>query len=75
MTLHLVHLLLFVHTELSWAHVDQQQEATPWRYVSEWGKRRAEMLNDLHNRQDLKEIVFSKIFVRMVRMQLGNPQF
>lgn len=63
----LVDLLLFVDRELSRAHVDQQKEtatrlklARATTHSREW---------HLHNRENLEEVVFGEVLVRVVGVQ------
>jgi hypothetical protein len=62
----LVDLLLLVDGDLSWAHVDQQEETTATPVLAQPDH----LLGDnLHNRKDLEEIVLRKVLVRVMRVQ------
>jgi hypothetical protein len=64
---HLVDLLLLVDRELSRTHVDQQEETTAAQMLA--GACHGRNSVDLHNGEDLEEIVLGKVLVRVMRVQ------
>lgn len=60
----LVDLLLLVHRELSGTHVDQQEETTSASLLAMHSTQIG--LQDLHNRENLEEVVLGKVLVGVV---------
>src|SRR4051794_1081299 len=70
----LVDLFLFVHAQLSGAHIDQEEQAAPIRQRQEWFLRWPKLILNvyLHDRQYLEKVVLGEIFVRMIVMKLNS---
>jgi hypothetical protein len=63
---HLVDLLLLIDRELSRAHVDQQEETTT-AHMLVGASNESDFVN-LHNRENLEEVVFGKVLMWVVRV-------
>ena len=66
-----IHLLLLVNAEGARAHVDQQEEPAAVGMVRGQYENKMERLGyDSHNGKNLEEIVFGKVLVRVMFVQL-----